>query len=305
MGVKALKHKVTLRLGKQILRAQKSSPTILFGVGVVGVVTTVVLASRATLKLDEVLGDAEKKNQQIDDAKQVARDKYTDEDAHHDGILVKTQTAFKIVRLYTPAFVVGTVTIAAFTGQHVILKRRNLALSAAYAAVDQGFREYRKRVVDEFGHQKDREYRFGTVDVEQAVDTDDGVAVKTVKGVKAAGPNGYSMYAKVFDRGNRCWQATPGYNSSFLKSQEMYANDLLTAQGSVTLNDVYDMLGFERTRAGQVVGWVKGYGDDYVSFGIAEHYEGMRFVKGAEKDVILDFNVHGEILDLAFSDSKG
>lgn len=304
MGAKALKHKATLKMGKQVLLLQRHSPTILFGVGVVGMVTTVVLASRATMKLDEVLDVADRKNGEIAEAREKHGDEYTEENAQHDGIIVKVQTAGKIVKLYAPAFIVGTVTVAAFTGQHVVLKRRNIALSAAYAAVDQGFREYRKRVIEEHGELKDREYRFGTIDVQQAVDTDHGVDIKTVKGAKKPGLNGYSMYAKMFDEYNPNWQPTWGYNQMFLKSQEAYANDRLNADGYLFLNDVLVALGFERTKAGQVVGWVKGYGDSYVSFGIVDHYAGLRFVEGNEKSVILDFNVHGEVLSLALDDKE-
>ncbi len=46
---------VSKRVGRQILRGQKHSPTILFGVGVVGIIATTVTACRATLKLEEVL----------------------------------------------------------------------------------------------------------------------------------------------------------------------------------------------------------------------------------------------------------
>ena len=300
MRLPAIKDQVTRRVGRQMLIAQKNSPTILFAVGAVGLVTTVVLASKATLRLDEVIGEAEARKNQIDEAQEIGGDKYTDEDAKHDGVIVRTQTALKIAKLYAPATVVGLVTIGAFTGQHVILSRRNAALSAAYAAVDIGFKEYRKRVVDEFGVGKDREFRAGTMVVEQAVDTDDGTAVKTVKATAPSGPDGYSMYAKCFDQFNPNWQKTPHYNQMFLNSQQNYANELLNAKGHISLNDVYDMLGFERTKAGYMVGWVKGSktGDGFVDFGIADTYEGQRFIKGDERSVFLDFNVDGVILDL-------
>lgn len=301
MSLKAIKNKVTNKAGRQILVAQKHSPVLLFGVGVIGVAATVVLACRATLKMEEVIGEAEEKKEKIETAKELASDKYSEEDAKQDSILVRSQTALKIAKLYAPAVAIGVVSIGCFTGSHIILNRRNVALTAAYGAVDKAFREYRGRVVDELGKEKDQEFRFGVVETEKAVDTDEGVAVKTVKGADpefAKKNNGRSMYAVVFDEGNRNWRSTWGMNQMFLRSQQQYAQDRLNAKGFLFLNDVYEALGFERTAFGQVVGWVLGNGDSLIDFGIADNYEGVRFINGDERSVWLDFNVDGMVLDL-------
>lgn len=295
MKFKNVSNKLTSKVGRQVLITKKHSPALMFGVGVIGIVGTVVLASRATLKLESVLNEAEKTTQQIDDAKALETDEYTEEDAKKDGALNKAKTAFKICKLYAPAFGLGVVTIGALTGSHVVLNRRNAGLTAAYTVLDKGFREYRERVVGEYGKEKDREFRYGVVEREIAVDTDEGVAVKTVK----VFGKGKSMYAKIFDEYNPNWDPHGAYNSNFLRAQQNYANDILQGKGHVFLNDVYQMLGFERTSAGQVVGWVKGNGDNYIDFGILDdEFEGMRFITGAEKSVWLDFNVDGIVYDL-------
>jgi len=308
MSLTAIKNKVTSGIGRQVLVGQKHSPTLLFVAGSVGLVATVVLASRATLKMDEVLREAEEKDVKIDAALDLESDEYTEEDAKQDGILVRTQTALKIAKLYAPAVVVGAATIAAFTGSHVILNRRNVALTAAYGAVDKAFREYRGRVINEFGKDKDREFRFGVVKREMAVDTNDGVAVKTVKVVDpefAKESGGRSMYAVIFDESNRNWNPDWRYNSMFLRSQQDYANDRLRRDGFLFLNDVYQALGFERTAFGQLVGWVLGNGDDLVDFGLMDNgYETTLFINGDERSTWLDFNVDGMVLEL-ISNQKG
>jgi hypothetical protein len=222
-------------------------------------------------------------------------DEYTEEDAKKDGITNRVQTAVKITKLYAPAFVVGVISIGALTGSHVILSRRNVAVTAAYAALDKGFRGYRERVVGEFGKEKDQEFLYGVTEHEIAVDTDEGVAVRTVKKLG----NG-SIYARVFDQYNKNWQKTPSYNQMFIQSQQNYANDLLRARGHVFLNEIYDMLGMERSKEGAVVGWVKGHGDDYITFGVFENdtYMGQQFVNGSERSIWLDFNVDGIIYNL-------
>ena len=90
----------------------------------------------------------------------------------------------------------------------------------------------------------------------------------------------------------------------FLRAQQQYANDKLIAQGHLFLNEVYDMLGLPRTKAGAIVGWVyddnNAVGDNFVDFGIYDvHRETARdFVNGYERSILLDFNVDGVIYDL-------
>ena len=93
----------------------------------------------------------------------------------------------------------------------------------------------------------------------------------------------------------------------FLNAQQNYANDLLKSKGYLFLNDVYDMLGIPKTKAGQVVGWVydpenPNSGDNYVDFGIYDAYneKARDFVNGYERTILLDFNVDGYILDKSF-----
>jgi hypothetical protein len=297
MRLAAIKNKVTSQVGRQALQTKKHSPTILFAVGVVGVVTTVVLASQATLKMEQILEEAEKNKVEIEDAEALEVEDYDQEDANKDRALNRIQTAVKIGKLYAPAFAVGVISIGCLTGSHVIMRRRNIALTAAYAALDKGFREYRARVVDELGEEKDKDFRFGTIDREIAVDTDEGVAVKTVK---ERNPNGMSMYARLFDRDTtQNWNPQNMYNQAFLRSQQNYMNDLLNARGHVFLNEVYDALGLERSSAGQVVGWVKGHGDGFVDFGILRNLQtGQSFINGDERSIWLDFNVDGVVYDL-------
>lgn len=110
-----------------------------------------------------------------------------------------------------------------------------------------------------------------------------------------------SQYARFFDEACPAWTKNSEYNLSFLKLQQQYANDILKSKGHIFLNDVYDMLGMPRTKAGQVVGWVYNetnpVGDNYVDFGIFEEHN-RKFVNGYETSILLDFNVDGCILEV-------
>lgn len=110
-----------------------------------------------------------------------------------------------------------------------------------------------------------------------------------------------SPYARWFDRYNDNHKIHDSeYNRYFLMYQQNYATEKLRHRGYLFLNEVYDMLGIPRTKAGQVVGWVyderNPIGDNFVDFGIYED-RNAAFINGYSDKVLLDFNVDGDILD--------
>ncbi len=295
MNLVKIKNVVTSKVGRQILMGKKNSPTILFAGGVVGVVATTVLACKATLKLEDVLDEAETDRKRANELKHKS---YSEEDRLNDHRIITFRTAGKVTKLYAPAIAVGIVSIAALTGSHVVLSRRNAAVMAAYSALDKGFNEYRARVRNELGEEKDLEFRHGTQTITETIETDEGS--KKVERKVASGDIP-SIYAKFFDDGSTSWSREPEYNRVFLSCQQNYANDLLRARGHVFLNEVYDRLGLPRTKAGAVVGWVMSKdGDNYVDFGIfnQDRQRTRMFVNGEEGSILLDFNVDGVIYDL-------
>jgi hypothetical protein len=144
---------VTVKVARQALVLQKHSPTLLFAGGVVGMVGTVVLASKATLKIDEVLDRHDTKTEQAKTALKHDNIDYNDTDYHKDMAVLYTQTAVELMKLYGPAIILGSLSIAALTGSHHILTSRNTGLTAAYAVLDKGYSEYRKRVQNALGNE--------------------------------------------------------------------------------------------------------------------------------------------------------
>lgn len=292
-----MKQFVTSKAARQVLVAQKNSPHILFAGGVVGVVATVVLASRGTLKLEGILEAAEQDRKTANDLAASGHPAYTEKDCVRDKTIIMARTAFQITKLYAPAFVVGAASVAALTGSHVILNRRNIALTAAYNTVAKSFEQYRRRVLAEVGPEKEREFRYGVEEREIYSEGKKGEP-KVTRVKNAAGP---SMYAKFFDRRSDCFSDEPDYNIMFLRAQQTWANQKLRTQGHLLLNDVYDKLGLERTPEGAIVGWTyEGDGDGFVSFGVLDGErpdEFVDFMTGREESLLLDFNVEGVVYD--------
>lgn len=290
---------VSVKLARQILVVKKNSPAIMFTAGTIGAVASTVLACKATLKFDQILTEAEVDKANMKQLNETD-ERYSDKDLERDLHLMRVQTAVKVGKLYAPAVGLGLLSLGLLTGSHITLTKRNTAITAAYAVLDRGFKEYRDRVVADVGEEKDREYRFGAQEKEIIEEGEQGHEVKTVSKIS---DDPTKIYAKLFDETNRHWSNHPNDNRNFILTVQSWMNNKLNANGHVFLNDVYDALGFERTTPGSVVGWVKNNprgSDGYISFGMEENGDEIAklFMQGHEKSIWLDFNVDGMVYDL-------
>lgn len=301
------------------LKLGKYTPDILMGLGIIGAVASTVLACKATLKVKDIL---EEKNEQLETVNTVEKDALTDdtidyseEDGKKDRAIIYTQTGVKLLKEYAPAIGLGVLSIATIISSHNIMKKRNITLAAAYTAINTSFKKYRKNVVERFGKEIDKELRFGVKAVEvESKYTDKKGNEKTKKEKVKAVENpidGVSEYARFFDECTSTeWRKDSEYNKMFLRRSQDYANEMLKHRGHIFLNEVYDMLGMPRSKAGQAVGWVydkeNPNGDNYVDFGLYDvhrlpnHLKEPKeaFINGTERSILLDFNVDGAIYDL-------
>ena len=290
---------------------KKHSPEILAVTGVVGIVTSAVMACKATTKVNDIVNEAKETVDKIHES--VGKglhtsdgEEYTEEVAKKDLTIVYAQTGLKFVKLYGPSVALGIASIVCMLGSNHILRKRNLALAAALTNVATSFKEYRGRLVDRFGKDVDRELRFGikAKEVEETVVDKDGNETTVTKTVEVVDPNtAHSLYSIVFCEGNTGWTRNAELNKVFLIQQQNWANDKLKMNGVLTLNEVYDMVGALRTAYGQIAGWVwtedGTIGDNFVDFGLFDvnNEKACDFINGREKSIILDFNCIGNILD--------
>lgn len=305
---------LTRTVNKVGFKLQKHSPEILVVAGVVGAVTSAIMACKATTKLSEILDESKDRVNKIHDVMEnpdsVSGD-YTSEDGKKDLGIVYLQTAGKLIKLYAPSVILGGLSITAILTSNNILRKRNVALAAAYTAVDKSFKEYRGRVIERFGADLDKElkYNLKKKDIEETVIDENGkekTVRKTVDVVDTTDKNGLdgvSEYAKFYDDGCLGWTKDPELNLLFLRQQQDAANFRLRDKGYLFLNEVYDMLGIKRTQAGQIVGWIydkdNPVGDNEIDFGIYDTHrpENRDFVNGYERTILLDFNVDGPIIN--------
>lgn len=285
---------------KAVMKLKKHNPEILVVAGIAGTVVSAVLACKATTKVAEILDETKGTLDTIHEGMETGAingQEYTTEDGKKDTVVVYAQTGMKLAKLYAPAIILGTLSITSILASNNILRKRNVALGAAYAAIDKSFKEYRGRVIERFGEQVDTELKYGIKAKkfeEIEVDPENGKEKKVKKTVMVADPNLQSDYAVYFDSKSRNYETNPDYNRMFLKAQQAFANDKLQTRGHLFLNEVLDDLDLPRTPAGQIVGWTKDGPDGYVNFRIVE-VERETEDGRHEPALLLDFNVEGNI----------
>ncbi len=288
-------------INKTTMTLKKHSPEILVVAGVVGAVASAVIACKATTKVGKITEEAKNAIDTIHESEKngiTPEGKvYTKEDCQKDLAITYVQTGIKYVKLYAPAVILGSLSVTSILASNDILRKRNVALGAAYAAIDKSYKEYRGRVIERFGEQVDQELKYNIKAKkyeEIETDPETGKQKKVKKTVMVTDPNIQSYYAVYFDNKSRNYETNMDYNRMFLKAQQQYANDKLQARGHVYLNEVLDDLDLPRTPAGQIVGWTKNGPDGYINFRIIdverETEDGRH-----EPALLLDFNVEGNI----------
>lgn len=311
-------NKVTRGINVVGLTLKKHSPEILMGVGAVGTVVSAVMACKATTKVNFVLEDAKEKIEHINECAEkgeclaevegrIETVPYVEEDHKKDLAIVYVQTGLEFVKLYGPAVALGAASLACMLTSHRILTKRNIALTAAYTAVERSFKEYRERVVERFGKDLDRElkYNIRKKEIEKVVANEDGTETVVKETVDVIDKDKFpknSEYARFFDEYCKGWEKNAEHNLYHVLQVQNWANEKLRSEKFLFLNDVYKELGIAPTAMGQMAGWhydeKHPTGDNFVDFGIYDvHNEGARdFVNGRERSILLDFNVDGNIL---------
>lgn len=300
--------KITMKLGRRAsltqLKVLKHSPEMGVGLGLVALGAAAVLLARAHKRSDDVHAENKGYVDLVErDIDQVERDMGVPYDARQRAQIlapVYTRYAIDVVKLYAPPVILGTIGTGLVLGAHKIQRSRIQGLGAALLVVQQGFEEYRKRVIGEQGEEADRRFLWGldTQTVSKVHVTEDGKKKKTKVEENRIGESlSPTMYSRLFDHTCPSWMNDGQVTQQILINTEAVFNELLHRKGYVYLNEVYRSLGYEETKAGQVVGWhLEAPGSDRnISFGLDNEATDEMIRRNIW---MLDFNVDGSIWEL-------
>lgn len=324
-------NKLAMYGGKVMASAKKNSPTIFLITAIAAGVGCAVGIGVASTKLSPVVEEAKESLDVIhkcaDDPEH--KEDYTEKDIKRDTTIVYARAVKDVIKLYSIPVSLGVLSVMSILASHRILRKRNAAITAAYVALDEGYKKYKARVINRFGEEVERRIRYGlkVEEIEEEVidengnkttvkrtvevpDDGDPTVVITDEGVfTVAGDLETSPYARYFDASSEYWEKDAEYNLKLLRDTEDLFNKILRYKHYIFLNDVYEKLGIPRSREGQVVGWVYNPdldGTKQIDFGIYNVHrpENRDFVNGYIREILLDFKGVKPILDDAFPKKK-
>lgn len=265
---------------------KKHSPEILMGLGIAGMVTSTVLACRATLKAKPVIEEKKRRIKELDAISDHDKEVFgiTDEDIANDKTAYTMQAGLKVIGLYLPAVTVGVLGITCLIGGNKIHNKREASLAASYAALDQMFKKYRAHAIEKYGADADKELRFDTKTVEIK---DENGEKKNITVIDSPLPDDdYSMF---FDEGSPFWEKNFSYNQTRLLNTQALWNRTIRDRarynfygiGFVTLVEIYVDLGITMSPAQMKrwkdIGWCIDINDpeynqktNYIDFGLGD-----------------------------------
>ena len=297
------------------------APEILLVAGAGTFVTTVILASRATLKAEDIILDHKIRKDDVEYKHENADEElYSEEDYQKDKITLYTQTGIEIAKTYAIPVGLGLTSLACFFGSYGILKKRYTVAVAAYNTLATSFAAYRKRVIEDKGQEADHYYLTGVKKLEITEKDDEGnkrkrKVVKELPNGEMASPYAFK-FGKYKENGepNKFYQGEHLLDIAYILGQQDYLNDLLylrcefdkdhkvKRRGSVMLNEIRDLLGEDPTPTGAVVGNRYSTGEPgcngFIEFDVIEARE-IDPETGNEIDCYwINPNVDGMIYDL-------
>lgn len=289
------------------------APEILVGSGIVGFGVTVVGACKATSKAHDIL---EAKEEALTDNDDALKDELITKKEYDDNVRqINRNAKWMLVKAYTPTATGLAVSVILVLGGYRMINGRLVKTAAAYKILEDGFGRYRENVRDEFGEETDwrmlntiRPERLEAAEKEREANRELEADKKRKKRTRDKCRTAHQeVYSKFFDQYSDRWRRswTPQQVWEYLVQKEREANDMLRIRKHIFLNEVYDLLGLDRTEEGAVVGWIltKGNPNSFVDFGLRTmpEEERRRFLSAERNEDIkiwLHFNPDGLIYNM-------
>lgn len=223
---------VSYKQAARVLRkaAVKQAPVLLTVIGISSMVSSTVLAVRATPKAILLKEKAEMEKNRDISAYQEAQP------------LTPAELVRSCWRCYTPAFIMGVFGTACLIGANSVHLRRNAALAAAYALSETSFKDYKEKTAEVVGEKKETEIRNAVA--KDAIEKNPPVEADIIE----TGFGNNLCYDPICGRYFRC-------DIEKLKSSLVELNMSLISEGWVSLNDYYERLRLPESRIGDDLGW--------------------------------------------------
>ena len=221
---------------------KKHSPEILTGIGIAGMISTVVLAVKATPKAMELISDAEEEGRlELEKAGEY-------DDGHINALVKEVRKPINVVKVawkpYIPAVVTGVASVACLISANSVHVKRNAALMTAYQLSTTALADYREKVVETIGEKKEGNIRdkVSKKKIEEKP-ANNSTIIMTGKGNTLI----YDIHSDRYFRSDidSIRNAVLDLNERMINGNEMY----------ISLSDFYDEIGLKHTETSDRIGW--------------------------------------------------
>ena len=256
---------------------RRYSPEILTGMGITGMITTTIMAVKATPKALKLLDE---------EVQYRIQNNYRDDDKNIDGLIKVTgdensdleyyklpiKDVIKATWLcYIPAAITGTVSIICLIGASSVNFRRNAALATAYTISETALKEYQEKVIETIGEKKERSIK-------------DAIAKDRIE----KNPVNESQVIVTNKGETLCYDMLSGrYFKSDIDKIKKIINELnhrLLTEMYISLNDLYYELGLDTVKLGDELGW-------NVDKGLIDVHFSSQLANGERPSLVLDFKI--------------
>jgi len=201
---------------------RRKSPELLVIASIFAAGASIVLAIKATTKVENILEPANKRikdiHEKMADDNKLANGEYSISAGKKELFSVYSKTGWSLTKLYGPSAFAFSLSIAALLGSHKIMKGRNIALAAAYTTLENGYKNYRGRVRAKIGEQAEKEI-FRNIYNEETLVTEvdkNGNEKEVMKKIKTAHMDPNTDYVYLFDSSNPDWHRNGRLNIDYL-----------------------------------------------------------------------------------------
>lgn len=255
--------KVAQFLNKAGHTVAKNSPLILTAAGVIGLGTTAVLAYKSAKKIEVITEKVEEAREQEDQLEKLtileemdqldAEGQYELDDLRQTFEPVSRPEVVKdIAGAVALPVVVGLLSVTSIALSYHVLTNRNNMLATALGAAVAEHRYYKSRVKEIVSEE---EYNRLEVPVERTTMTTTTKSGKEKTEDVDAQVNRRSMIGEWFDNSSEYTVDDHSYNLLFIEAAKNKLENKMFRKGYIRLNEVFDELGFARTRLGESMGW--------------------------------------------------
>lgn len=256
------------------MNIRKSAPSILTGVGIVGMVLTVVMAIKATPKCDELLTKAEARLKETYPEKK-------------DVKLSKKETVTCYAKAYWAAAACGVISTAAFIASNYLHGKREAILSTAFGVSEAALRQFQQSTMDVVGEKSFEEIKAKMADTKLKETPKTSATEVEVKDPKKT---------------TLCFDCYSGrYFNGDIETIRQSVNNLnarLIEGEYVSLNDLYYELGLPEIKMGDDLGWHKY--DSYRKQGLDISYS-ARIAEDGTPCIVIDYTVEPAYWDRDFT----